>query len=145
MFALEDETAVDLVAQHHDVAVADRARDAIDVFLLQYATGRVLRRIQNDQLCPVVDQPRELIHVEPEIQLLAQSDRHSIRADVIDHRLVDWESGIGVDDLITFFHKRKNAKKDDGLTAGNNDHFFGRNIYPARLTHVLSDDLAQLR
>src|SRR5439155_16382346 len=115
MFPLEGKAAVDLVAQYHDVAVADRARDAVDVVFRQHAAGGILRRMQNDQLCPVVDQPRELIDVEPEIQLFAQSDRHSIRADVIDHRLVDWESGIWVDDLITFFRKRKNAKKDDGL------------------------------
>ena len=34
MFTLKDEAAVNLVAQDHNVAVADRARDAVDVLLL---------------------------------------------------------------------------------------------------------------
>ena len=40
MLTFEDEAAVDLVGQHHDVAIADRARDAVDVLLLQHAAGR---------------------------------------------------------------------------------------------------------
>src|SRR5213596_3375397 len=34
---------------------------------------------------------------------------------------------------------------DDRLATGNNDHFFGCCVYPARLAHVLSDGLAQFR
>ena len=33
MFTFENEAAIDLVGQHHDVAIADRARDAVDVVL----------------------------------------------------------------------------------------------------------------
>src|SRR6266849_4392521 len=71
MFTLEDKTAIDLVAQHHDVAIANRAGDAVDVVLRQYAAGRVLRRIHDDQLRAVVDQPFEFADVEPEIHFLA--------------------------------------------------------------------------
>ena len=60
MLAFEDEAAVDLVGQHHDVAIADRARDALDVVLLQHAAGRILRRIQDDELRAVVDQTRRV-------------------------------------------------------------------------------------
>ncbi len=113
-------------------------------FFVQHAAGRVLRRIQDDELRAVVNQPGEFADVEPEIHLLAQLDRHGFRAEEVDHRLVNGESGIGVDDLIPFFHQREDGEEDDGLAAGDNDHFFGCCFYPARLTHVLSDGLAQL-
>ena len=43
MLALEDEAAINLITQHHDLAIADRARDAINVVLLQHSTGGILR------------------------------------------------------------------------------------------------------
>src|SRR6266480_4645209 len=103
-----------------------------------------MRRIQDNELGTVVDQPTEFGNVEPEIQLLAQLDRHSLRPDEVDHRLVDGKSGIRINDLIPFFDERENAEEDDWFTAGNNDYFFGCHIYPTRLTHALSDALAQL-
>ena len=42
------------------------------------------------------------------------------------------------------FDQRKNAEKNDRFSAGDDDHFFGRNIHPARLAHVLRDRLSQL-
>src|SRR5581483_7864654 len=42
MFALEDQPAVYLVAQYHEVAIADGARDTVDVFFFQHAAGGVL-------------------------------------------------------------------------------------------------------
>src|SRR5437667_7419414 len=145
MLAFEDEAAVDLVAQHHDVAIADRVRDAVNVVLRKHAAGRVMRRIHNDQLRAIVDQSGEFADIEAEIHLLAQPDRNRFRADVINHRLVNRESGIGVDDLIAFFNQREDSEKDDWLTARDNDHFFGSRGYATCLTHVVRDRLAQLR
>ena len=71
MFAFENKAAIDFVAQHHGVAIADRARDRLDIRLLQHTACRVLRRIQNDELGAIVDQTGELIDVEPEIQFVA--------------------------------------------------------------------------
>ena len=107
MFTFENQAAVNFVAQHHDIATADRAGDVDNVLFLQDAAGRILRRIQNDELGPVIDQPGELVHVEPKIQLLAQPNRHRFRADVVNHRLVNRESGIGIDHLVPFFRQRQ--------------------------------------
>ena len=71
MLSLEYQAAIDFVTQHHDIAIADRAGDPVDVDLGQHATGRVLRRIQNDQLGAVVNQTAELFDVETEIHFLA--------------------------------------------------------------------------
>src|SRR6266853_3001265 len=145
MFALKDEAAVDLVAQHHDVAVTDGARDAVNVVLRQHAASRILRRIYYDQLRPIVDQPSEFADVESEIHFLAQLNRHRFRANVIDHRLVDGKSRIRVDDFISFFRQREDAEEYDWLAAGNYNDFFRRYSYAARLAHVAGDRLAQFR
>ena len=103
--------------------------------LREHSAGRVLRRIQDDELGPVVDQPAEFVDINPKIHLLAQLDRHGFRAEEIDHRLVNRKSGIRVDDLISFFNQRQKGEEDDGLAARDNDHFFGCCFDPARLTH----------
>src|SRR5207244_13569443 len=113
MFTLEDEATVNLVGQHHDVAITDCTCDGVDIVLCQYAAGRILRRIQNDQLGAVVDQPGEFVDIEPEIQFLAQLNRNSLGADIVDHRLINGESRIRVDDLIPFFNEREDAEEYD--------------------------------
>jgi hypothetical protein len=85
MLTFENQTAVDLVAQHHDITIADRLSDPIDIGLLEHATGWVLWRIQNDQFRSIINQSVEFVDIEPEIQLLSQSDRDRLRSDVIDH------------------------------------------------------------
>src|SRR5204863_1229561 len=85
MLTFEDEATVDLVGQHHDVAIADNARDAGDVLLRQHATGRVMRRIHDDEFRAIVDQPAELIDIKPEIHFFAQPNRYGFRAKIIDH------------------------------------------------------------
>ena len=143
VFAVENQAAINLVAQHRNVAIANRPRDGINVFFLEYAASRVLRRIQNDQFRPIIDQSGEFIDVEPEIQLLSQPDRHSFRADVIDHRLVNRKPRIWIDDLIALFGERQDSEKNNWLTARNNDHFLGCNVYAPRFAYVLRYDLAQ--
>src|SRR5439155_7794150 len=54
-------------------------------------------------------------------------------------------TGIVVDDIIACFDHRKYDKENDVLTPRDDDYFFGCCVYPARLTHVLSDGLTQLR
>src|ERR1043166_1182325 len=125
MFAFEDEATVNLIAQYHDVSVTNRSGDLLDVDLSKHAPGRVLRGIHNDQLGPIADHPGELIHVEPEIHLLAQPDRHRFSADVIDHRFVNWEPGIRVNDLIVLFAQRKDREEDDRFAARHHHDLVG--------------------
>ena len=124
--------------------IADGARDRVDVLFLQYAARGILRRIQDDELGALVDHCCELIDIEPEIQFLTQMDRHSFRPHVIDHRFVDRESGIRIDDLIAVFAEREDGKKDDWFTTGDNDHFVRHNMHAARVAYMLRNDFAQL-
>jgi len=74
-----------------------------------------------------------------------QAIGYGLRADhPEDHRIRD-ETRIRDHDLIALFNEGKDAEKDDGLATGDNHHFFRCNVDPARLAHMLRDDLAQLR
>src|SRR5262249_54323581 len=90
-------------------------------------------------------QSRELVDIKPEIQLLAQSDRHRFSADVVDHRFINRKPWIWVDDLVSIFRERENGEKNDRFAAGNYNHFVGRNVDSPGLTDILSDSLSQLR
>src|ERR1039458_3800910 len=71
---------------------------------LHHAAGGVLRRIQNDQLGATGDESCELVDIEREIALLAQLDRHGLAAHVVDHRLINREARVGIDNFISFIN-----------------------------------------
>src|ERR1051326_2321360 len=97
MFAFKDEPAVDLVAQYHDISIADDLCDAVDVDLCEHSAGRILRRIQNDQASAIGDEPRELVDIQSKIHFLAQTDRHRFRVEELDHRFVNRKSWVRID------------------------------------------------
>ena len=105
MLPIENQAAVNLVGEHHDVAIADGIGDVVDVALAENAAGGVLRRVDDDQLGAIGDEGSQFFHVQAEIALLAQADRDRKAADVVDHRLVDGEARVGVDNLIAFINQ----------------------------------------
>ena len=85
----------------------------------------------------------QFLDVEAEIQFFAQLNGHRLGADEVDHRLVDREAGIGVDDLVAFFGQRGDGVEHDRLAAGNDDHLFRRDLDVARARDVIGDRLAE--
>ena len=69
-----------------------------------HAARRIMRRIQNDQLGAVGDEGREFVHIKREIALFAQVDGYGLAANVVDHRLINREAGIGIDNFISFIN-----------------------------------------
>ena len=109
-----------------------------------HAAGRIVRRVDDDELGAVGDQALEFVDVEAEVAVFADRDGHGLRAQEVDHRLVDREAGIGIDDLIAFIDQREHGEEDDRLAAGNDDHFVGRDLDAARLGDVIGNGLPQL-
>ena len=69
--------AVDLVGQDDEV-VADRdLGDGPDVVPGQDRAGRVMRAVDDDHLRPRRDETGDLVHVHPEVALLAERGRHA--------------------------------------------------------------------
>ncbi len=117
--------------------------DALDVAAREHAAGRILRRVQDDQLGAGRDQARHLVHIHGEIALFAQRNRHRRAACVANHRLVDGKAGIGIDHFVALIDEREHDVKDDGLAAGNHNNFFGLHFDPAGAAHFTGDGLAQ--
>ena len=141
--AVEQQPAVDLVGQDHHVAVADGSRDLLDVAALENSARGILRRIQNDELRAVVDERRQFVYVEREVALLAQLDRHGAPADVMNHRFVNREAGIGIDDFVAFIDEREDREEDDRLAAGNDHDFVRRDFHTAGAADIFGHSLAQ--
>ena len=145
VFALEDQPAIDLVGEHHEVALADGLGDVAQITPGQHPAGGIMGRVQDDELGAVGDERGQFVHVQAEVHLLAQADGHRLGPQEADHGLVDGEAGIGIDDLILFFHQRQHGEENDGLAAGDNDHLVGGDGDVPGGGDVLGDGLAQLR
>ena len=143
MLAFKEQAAVNFIREHENVAVADDFGHLLDVFARHDAARGVLRRIENNELGVIGDQRGQLIHVEREVAFLAQLDGYGLAAHVVDHRLVDGETRIGIDNLIAFIDQRQDGVEHDGLSAGDNHHFIGRDRDAARAAYVIGNGLAQ--
>src|SRR5271166_3695947 len=143
--SFEEQAAVDFVAQDHDVAVANGGGNVFHIALGDDASGRILRRVQDDELGAIGDETGQLVHVEAEIALLAQWNGNSFRAQEVDHRLVNREAGIGIDDLVSLFHQREHGEEDNRFAAGNDHDFIGADLDATRTGDLCRDGLAQLR
>src|ERR1019366_4690372 len=142
LVAVVDEAAVDFVRKNHDVAVADGVGNGENVFLGKHAAGRVLRRVQDDQPGAVVDQRGEFLDIKTKIALLAQRNGSRASADILDHRLVDGEAGIGIDNLVSLVDEGEDGMENDWFSAGDYDHFLARNRNLASAADVVGYGLA---
>ncbi len=65
----------------------------------------------------------QFVDVEGEIAFFFQVDGNRATADVVDHRLVDGEAGVGIDDFIPFINERQDREENNWLAAGDDDDF----------------------
>ena len=142
--ALVEEARVDLVRQHRHAVVARELGDPAHVLGAQHAAGRVVGRVDDEELGLLGDAPLELLQVEAEAGLLEQGDRHRLPAHEVDHRLVDREPGVRVDDLVARVRERHDGEEHDRLGARRHHDLVRLDRNAARLLDVLGDRLAQL-
>src|SRR5208282_145613 len=104
VLAFVDEAAVDFVRKNEDVAVSDGLGYFQNIFLGKSASGRVVRRVQDDQLGAVGNQRGQFFDIEGEVALFAEPNGNRLAERIIDHGLVDGEAGIGINDFISIFN-----------------------------------------
>ncbi len=71
----------------------------------------------------------QLVYIEGEIAFFLQMDRNGPAADVMDHRLVDREAGIGINYFISFINQGEDRKENNWLAPGNDDDFLRCNFH----------------
>src|SRR4029079_16528269 len=64
-------------------------------------------------------------------------------ADIANHRLIDRESRIGIDDLVALVYESENREENDRLATGNDDHLIGTNLHSARAAYLVSAGLCE--
>src|SRR5438876_1936556 len=119
--ALVEELAVDLVGEHRDPERARDLRHPLDLRPREDAAGRVLRRVDDDQLRLPADPLLEEPEVEAEPRLLQERNRHRHPAHEVDDRFVDGKAGVRVDHLVAAVDERHDREEHDRLRAGR-DH-----------------------
>jgi hypothetical protein len=139
-----EDARVDLVREDGYVVLGRHLRDRAQPALRDDASGRIVRIVQDDEARLGTHAVAELTHVEGERLLLQQPHRHRDAADVPDHRLVDREAGIGIEDLVAFVHEGEDHEEHDRLGAGRDHHHLGRRAHAAPPRRVLCDRLPQL-
>jgi len=136
--------AVDLVGEHHDVAIADGASYLLNVCARQDAAVGFCGELR------IMSLVRSVIRAVSSRTSIAKSRSScnwmgtALAADVVDHRLVDGKSGIGIDDFVAFIDEGQHGEKHDGLAAGDDDDLIGRNFDLAGAADVLRNFIAKL-
>src|SRR5437879_9957238 len=117
MFAFEKQAAINFIRQNQDVAVADDLGNLLHIFALHHTAGGIMRGIQDNQLRTISGEGCEFVDIEREIAFFAQVDWYGLAANVVDHRLVDRETGVGINDLIAFIYERQDSNENTRFTS----------------------------
>ena len=143
--ALVLQAAVDLVGEDDEIVLHRELGEPLDVLVRQDGSGRVVRRVEDEQPRARRDQRGDLLDVHPEVVRLAQRGGDRRAADVARHRLVDREARVRVDDLVAVVDQGEHGVEHDRLCARRDDHLLGRGLDPLPALHVGDDRLAQRR
>ena len=143
--ALVQDLRVDLVSQDPEVARPRDVGDLADHALRQHPAGRILGTVEDDELRAVGDERPQLVEIGVEVVLLAQHQRHGLRAAERDHRRIDREAGVREDRLVARIEEREHREEHDRLRAGRDDDLSGVHREVAGLVQVRGDGFPQLR
>ena len=86
----------------------------------------------------------EQVEIEGKPAALLERHRHGLRAEEVDHRFVDREAGIRVDDFVARLEQREHGEEDDRLAARHHRDMLRPDLDAARPRDIRRDRLAQL-
>jgi hypothetical protein len=104
----------------------------LEIALGQKPSRGVLGRIDDDQFSFGSYFCKQVVDIKAELIFLQKRKRDRSAASKIDHRFIDREAGIGINDFISCFDQRQNQVKHDGFRSWCDDNPVCRNAYPAR-------------
>ena len=143
-FAVEQQPGINLVAQDGDMGEAlQPGGERIDLGLGRHAAGRVGRAVEDDQTGPAGNLFQHLAGAEGEIPLLFQRDRHRRGAGEADHRFVDREAGVGIEDLGARLAEHHEREEHGRLAARHDEHARRIDLDPAMAQDVRRHRFAQ--
>src|SRR5262249_25137297 len=80
-----------------------------------------------------------------ELIFLEQRVRNGICAKAAREGWIDWEAGIGIENLVAGLDQRHHGQRKSHLTARSDEHFFRRDVELARALQISADSLAQCK
>ncbi len=144
--AVIDHVVVDLVRHHADIGKFLQAGDElVDLGLAGDAAGRIGRRIEDEQPRLRRDQLQRLFGGEGKAVLLADRHRDWSRPGVFDHRAVNREARIGIEDVHAGLAEHQDRHEHGRLAAGHDHHAVGRHLDLEALVQVGGNRFAERR
>src|SRR5208282_6501973 len=123
--------------------VADHAGNLLNVCPLHDPAGGVMGRVQDDQFRAIGNEGGEFVDIKGEIAILAQLDGDRLATYVVDHRVINREAGVGINNLISFINQSQHREENDRFASGHDYYFFGGNFHTAGAANVVGNGLAQ--
>src|SRR5262249_20758867 len=145
VLSLPDHVAIGLVAEDSNVPAAHEVGDAAQVLRRSDATGRIVRRGEEDRLGPRrgADAAVAVIQVRPALVLLAELARISDRAAAVDSRFVGREVRTEYQDGVAGTEERLAEELLERLRARADDHVLCRDRDAEVPLVALGDGLAE--
>ena len=127
--------------------LAQNCGDRFEIGFSEYAAGRILRAVENQQLRFRRNFRFELSGIKRKIAALTQIQRHRHRAMDGDLRFINRKSRYRINHLVTgaVIGCRQNCVSDKRLGARANNDVIGRNFKPAHVAHISRNCRAQFR
>ena len=141
--AVEGQVLVDLVGDHDEVVATGDVRDGGELALVEHASGRVVRAVQQDHPGAVGDDGLELVGVEAVVGC-AQGHRASYAARELDRRAVAVVVGLADDHLVTRVDQPEHGRCDRLGGAGRDHDLVGRELETVVALLVPDDRLDEL-
>ena len=89
------------------------------------------------------DQGLQFVDIETEVSLLSQTNGYCAGSGIVNHRLINREAGIGIDNLVSAIRQGKKRKKNNRLATGNHYNLGGIDFHSAAAAGVFGNGLAQ--
>ncbi len=144
MLPLVEELVVDLVGQKPYALVVAKVRKGLHVLLGGDGAGRVLGRVEDDELGLVRHFAYYVLRRHSEAVLQLQPDWHGLAPQVPYHRFVYREARVLIYDLLPLVAGGQKRVEKYRLGAGCDDHLVGRRLKSAGPLDVFADRLANL-
>ena len=135
---------IDLVPQDGDMGMFGETRDQLaDLDLGHRAAGRIAGRVENDQRRARRDAGQHFVGRKGKLVFLAQYDRHSLRAGILDHRAIDRKAGVGIHDLGFGRAEHQAGEKHGRLTTRHDHDVVGADLHAVAFGQILRHRLTQ--
>ena len=144
MVSVVQEPIVNFVGKHRDVVLLRQICQLLQILFCDDAAAGVVRRIYNHQSCAVGYLGSYFVDVDAELPRLVEPHRHRNAAHKLDHRLINRESRVWVQNLVALIHERHDREEHNWLAAGSDHNLIAGHRNSSGRRYFFSDSVSEV-